>query len=93
MRKKHWSTEKENCTLSKTVSKIKAILTLYTLYDQNLNSHLLPIFLSYRCSGERLIKYHTNSYCVIMSVILMTTLFLQSIDITRRNLMLITLRA
>ena len=91
--KKHWSTQKENCALSKNVSKIKAILTLYALYDQNLNSHLLPIFISYRCSGVRLIKYHTNSYCVIMSVILMTTLFLQSIDITRRNLMPITFRA
>ena len=36
--------------------------------------------------------YEANSSCV-MSVILMTTLLLQGIDITRRNLMLIILRA
>ena len=34
-----------------------------------------PLFISYRSSGEKLIKYQANSYCVIMSVILMTTLF------------------
>ena len=43
--------------------------------DQNLNSHLLPLFVSYRSNGEKLIKYQVNSSCVIMSVILMTTLF------------------
>ena len=43
--------------------------------DQNLNSHLLPLAISYRISGEKLIKYQANSSCVIMSVILMTTLF------------------
>ena len=37
-------------------------------------------------------KYQANPSCVIMSVIPMITL-LQSIDVTRRNLMLITLRA
>ena len=26
-------------------------------YNQNLNSHLLPIFISYRSTGEKLIKY------------------------------------
>ena len=25
-------------------------------WDQNLNSHLLPLFISYRSSGEKLIK-------------------------------------
>ena len=39
-----------------------------------MNSHLLPLFISYRSSGEKLLKYQTNSSCVIMSVILMTTL-------------------
>ena len=30
----------------------------------NLNSHLLPLFISYRSSGEKLIKYQANSSCV-----------------------------
>ena len=55
--------------------------------DQNLNSHLLPLFITYKSSGEKLIKYKANSSCVTMSVILMT------VDIIRRNFMLITLRA
>ena len=42
---------------------------------KNLNSHLLPLFISYRSSGEKLIKYQANSFCVIIVVILMTTLF------------------
>ena len=64
--------------------------------DQNLNSHFKPLFISFRSNGEKLIKYQANSSCVIMSVILMSTLFIKKnkdIDITRRNLMLITLRA
>ena len=40
-----------------------------------MNSHLLPLFISFRSSGEKLIKYQANSSCVIMSVILTTTLF------------------
>ena len=36
---------------------------------------LLPLFISYRSSGQKLVKYQANSSCVIMSVILMTTLF------------------
>ena len=48
-------------------------------YDQNLNSHLLPLFISYGSSGEKLIKYQANSSCVIMSVILMTTLFYKAL--------------
>ena len=27
---------------------------------KNLNSHLLPLFISYRSSGEKLIKYQAN---------------------------------
>ena len=57
-----------------------------------MNSHLSPLFISYRCSWEKLIKYQVNSSCVIVSVILMTTLFYKAL-ILRRNLMLITLRA
>ena len=52
----------------------KRILTLKP-QDQNLNSHLLPTFISYRSSREKLIKHQANSSCVIISVILMTTLF------------------
>ena len=47
--------------------------------DQNLNSHLSPLFISCRRSGEKLIKYQANSSCVIMSVILMTTLFYKAL--------------
>ena len=35
----------------------------------------MPLFISCRSSGKKLIKYQANSSCVIMSVILMTTLF------------------
>ena len=41
--------------------------------------HLLPLFISYRSWGEKLIKYQANSSCVIMSVILMTTLFYKAL--------------
>ena len=47
--------------------------------DQNLNSHLLPLFISYRISGEKFRKYQANSSCVIMSVIVMTTLFYKAL--------------
>ena len=40
---------------------------------------LLPLFISYRSSGEKLIKYQANSSCVIMSEILMTTLFYKAL--------------
>ena len=40
-----------------------------------MNSHLLPLFISYRSSEEKLIKYQAISSSVIMSVSLMTTLF------------------
>ena len=52
----------------------------YPLFkDQNLNSHLFPLFISYKSSGERLITYQANSSCVIRSVILMTTLFYKAL--------------
>ena len=52
----------------------------YLLFKyQNLNSHLLPLLISYRSSGEKLIKYQANSSCVIMSVILMTILFYKAL--------------
>ena len=44
-----------------------------------MNSHLLSLFISYRSSGEKLIKYQANSSCVIMSVILMITLFYKAL--------------
>ena len=39
-------------------------------YDQNVNSHLLPLSFPCRSSGEKLIKYQANSSCVIMFGIL-----------------------
>ena len=52
----------------------------YPLFkDQNLNSHLFPLFISYKSSREKLIKYQANSSYVIMSVILMTTLFYKAL--------------
>ena len=47
--------------------------------DHNLNSHLLPLFVSYRSNGEKFIKYQVNSSCVIMFVILITTLFYKAL--------------
>ena len=44
-----------------------------------MNSHLLPLFISYRSSGEKLIKYQATSSCVIMSAILMTTWFYKAL--------------
>ena len=46
-----------------------------------MNSPLLPLFISYRSSWEKLIEYQANSSCVIMSVILMTTLLYKLIEI------------
>ena len=40
-----------------------------------MNSRLLPLFISYRSSGEKLIKYQPNLSCVIMPVILMQLCF------------------
>ena len=45
---------------------------------QIFNSQLLPLFISYRSSGEKLIKYQSNS-SMIMSMILMTTLFYKAL--------------
>ena len=41
--------------------------------------HLLPLFISFRSWGEKLIKYQSTSSCVTMSVILMTTLFYKAL--------------
>ena len=50
----------------------------YLLFkDQNLNSHLFPLFISYISRGEKLIKYQAKASSVIMSVILMNTLTTQ----------------
>ena len=53
--------------------------TFYVNMDQNLNFHLLPLFISYRSGGEKLRKYQANSSCVIMSIILITTLFYKAL--------------
>ena len=62
----------------KATNKISGTLS-FKPEDQNFNSHLLLLFISYRSSEERLIKYQANSSCVIMSVILMTTLFYKAL--------------
>ena len=42
-------------------------------------------FLSYRSGGEKLVRYQENSSCVIMSVILMTTLFYNALILQGEN--------
>ena len=44
-----------------------------------MNSYSLPLFIFYKSSVEKLIKYQADSSCVIMSVILMTTLFYKAL--------------
>ena len=69
---------------------------LFKRKNENLNSPLLLLFIAYRNSGEKLVKYQAISSCVIMFLILKITLSvlsLQSIDIPRRNLMLTSLKA
>ena len=55
-------------------------LTLYT-QDQNLNSHLLPLFIFYRSGWGEVDKISSkiNSSCVIMSIIFRTTLFFKAL--------------
>ena len=48
-----------------------------------MNSQLLSLLISYRSSGEKLIKYQANSSCVIMFVILITTLFYKALKLQR----------
>ena len=40
---------------------------------------MLPLFTSNRGSGEKLIKYQANSSYVILSVILMSTMFYKAL--------------
>ena len=47
--------------------------------DQNLKSHLFPLFISCRSSEEKLREYQANSSCVIMSISLITTLFYKAL--------------
>ena len=51
------------------------VLTLRSKFEFS----FVPVFVSYRSSGEKLIKYQVNSFCMIMSVILMTTLFYKAL--------------
>ena len=46
---------------------------------QNSNSYLLSLRVFSGCSGENLLKYQLDSPCVIMSIILMTTLFYKAL--------------
>ena len=61
--------------LSSLHSTIFYRLTLRSKFE----SHWLPLFSSYRSSWEKLIKYQANSSCVIISVILMTSLFYKAL--------------
>ena len=58
-----------------------------------MNSHLLPLFISYKSSGEKLIKISSRFILCDHVRNSHDHSVLQSIDITKRNLMLITLRA
>ena len=62
-------------------------------YDQNLNSNLLPLFISYRSIGEKLIKCKSKFILFDHVHNSHDHPVLQSIDITRRTLTLITLWA
>ena len=55
-------------------------LTLKTLRSK-FEFSFVALFISYRSSGEKLIKYQENSSCVIMSVILTTTLFYKALTL------------
>ena len=50
-----------------------------------MNSHLLALFISYRSSGEKLMKYQGNSSCLIVSVILMTTVFYKAVILQQES--------
>ena len=57
-------------------------LTFINPFNPNikiLNSHVLALFVSYRSGGENLIKYQANSSCVVVFVILITTLFYKAL--------------
>ena len=69
-------------SLSKDAARSRDSLTFKPL-DQHVNSHLLPLFISYASSEENSIKYQENSSCVIMSVILMPTLFYKAVILHR----------
>ena len=57
---------------------IVAPLTLKTLRSR-FEFSFVALFISYKSCGEKLTKYQANSSCVIMSVILMTTLFYKTL--------------
>ena len=44
---------------------------------QNSNSHLLSLYVSYKSSSEKLLKYQIIVSCVIMSLILITICFIE----------------
>ena len=77
------------CLYGKAPTRGSTLTLLYTIFSffsffflllkNGTPSYLLPLFIKYRRSGEKLIKYQTNSSCVIMFVILMTTLFYKAL--------------
>ena len=71
----YWSKSKKK-NLPRVFKHPFNVLTLSTLRSKlKFSSDLWPLFIYSRSSGEKLIKYHANTSCVIMSLILMTTLF------------------
>ena len=66
-------------TIAQQCLQVSVRLSYLLFKDQNLNFHLFPLFISYINSGEKLIKYQASSSCVIMFVILMTTLFYKAL--------------
>ena len=45
--------------------------------DENLNSHLLPLHISHRNSGDNLLKYQVNSSLTLMTMLFYKALKLQ----------------
>ena len=70
--------EKVLCNKVVQFNPIVSYLTLYTLTSK-FNSHLLSLCVFNRRSGENLLKYQLDSSSVIMSSILMTTLFYKAL--------------
>ena len=56
---------------------------MFDILHQNSNSHLLSLCVFNRSSGENLLKYRLDSSSVIMSLILMTSLFYKAFILQR----------
>ena len=75
------------------VSPFSSAASPFKPYDQNLNSYLLPLFISCRSSGGEVDKISSKFILCDQVRNSHDPSVLQSIDIKRRNLTLITLRA